>query len=234
MVRGGGGIFRPSKISQTSSVQHARGSSTRSPRWRDQGAPRLTRGSPAPQLCQHPVIDPSHLQVSGTAPDLVGKSRSPFQSQPCMISTRFGLWDRSVPRMLSSPQIQRFLLVSPRRAEAWSRDAPPATSTGQQQPWRQGREPWAPRCTGRPRTGLRAQPRDTAQPLRAPRWGRARQAGRLSPLSLSLQWSRKTLFSSFFSLFLFFFSSCWQTRPANASLSCVGPAPWGMNHPAKG
>lgn len=202
MVQGGGGILKPSKSSQTSSVQHARGRS-RSPRWWDRGAPRLKRGSPAPRLCQHPDIDPnpSHLQVRGTAPGLVGKSRSPFQPQPCTISTRFGLWDRSVPRMLSSPQIQCFLLVSPRRAEAGSRGAPPANSTGQQQPWRQGREPWAPCCTGRPRTVLRA------QPLRAPRRGRARQAGQLGPLSLSLQWSRKMLFSSLFSLSFSFFQA---------------------------
>lgn len=56
------------------------------------GPPRLPRGSPAPRLrqrCQHPEIDPSHLQGRGTEPGLVRKSMRPSQSQPHVISTRF-------------------------------------------------------------------------------------------------------------------------------------------------
>lgn len=236
MVQGGGGILRPSKSSQTSSVQHARGRS-RSPRWWDRGAPRLKRGSPAPRLCQHPDIDPnpSHLQVRGTAPGLVGKSRSPFQPQPCTISTRFGLWDRSVPRMLSSPQIQCFLLVSPRRAEVGSRDAPPANSTGAAAALEAGQGALGTLLHGQTPHGAEgtAPGHGTAPP--STQAGQS-EAGRTArpPEPLPPVEQKNAVFFPFFSFSFFFFSSCWQTRPANASLSCVGPAPRGTSHPAKG
>lgn len=147
----------------------------------------------------------SHLRAGGTGLGLLLKSMSSLQSQPHSLSTHCSEAEAMVLEhslgeqpwsWLSSNEIQHVLLGGHKQAQG-------VTKSRERQQHPNG-------TTGRfhAASGLTA--------LQQPSPGGAQQ-GRLSPLSLSLQRSRKAPV-------LAFYLSWWQTHPSCGSLSSVGSA----------